>query len=131
MKTLALKTSLAFAILFAVGFSAPRFSNQTLAAVFVQETDDKTELSEAQKLEADQKRLAEQYKLLEEKLFSLHEFEKDSNPIRSKLLQRAFVQSQEKMTSSQMKMIVKLLTKSKLKDAEGEQKEVLGQLEAL
>ena len=131
MKTLALKTSLAFAILFAVGFSAPQFSNQTLAAVFVQETDDKTELSEAQKLEADQKRLAEQYKLLEEKLFSLHEFEKDSNPIRSKLLQRAFVQSQEKMTSSQMKMIVKLLTKSKLKDAEGEQKEVLGQLEAL
>ena len=131
MKTLALKTSLAFAILFAVGFSAPQFSNQTLAAVFVQETDDKTELNEAQKLEADQKRLAEQYKLLEEKLFSLHEFEKDSNPIRSKLLQRAFVQSQEKMTSSQMKMIVKLLTKSKLKDAEGEQKEVLGQLEAL
>ena len=131
MKTLALKTSLAFAILFAVGFSAPQFSNQTLAAAFVQETDDKTELSEAQKLEADQKRLAEQYKLLEEKLFSLHEFEKDSNPIRSKLLQRAFVQSQEKMTSSQMKMIVKLLTKSKLKDAEGEQKEVLGQLEAL
>ncbi|MFK7769275.1 MAG: hypothetical protein AB8B55_18785, partial [Mariniblastus sp.] len=40
---------------------------------------------------------AEQYKLLEEKLFALHEYEKGSNPIRSKLLQRAFTQSQEKI----------------------------------
>jgi hypothetical protein len=89
------------------------------------------ELSEAQKLEAEQKKLAERYKLLEEKLFTLHEFEKGSNPIRSKLLQRAFIQSQEKMTATQMKLIVNHLTKAKLKAAVSDQDEVLVHLNAL
>ena len=84
-----------------------------------------------QQLEADQKRLSEQYRQLEEKLFSLHEFEKGKNLIRSKLLERAFVQSQEKMTADQMKLIVRLLARSNLKDAETEQALVLEQLNAL
>ena len=90
-----------------------------------------SELTASQKLEADQKLLAANYKLLEEKLFSLHEYEKESNPLRSKLLERAFLQSQEKMTASQMKLIVNLLTKKKLKDAENEQQEVLDHLNQL
>ena len=87
--------------------------------------------TEAEKLESAQKRLSDNYKLLEEKLFSLHEYEKDNNPTRSKLLERAYIQSQEKMTTSQMKLIVKLMTKAKLKDAENEQDQVLANLNQL
>ena len=94
-------------------------------------TSEEDQLSPAQQLEAEQQKLAERYKLLEEKLFSLHEYEKGSNPLRSKLLERAFLQSQERMTSSQMKSIVDLLAKTRLKDAQAEQGEVLSQLNAL
>ena len=92
------------------------------------ETQDGTE---SEKLESDQKRLFDKYKLLEEKLFSLHEYERDNNPTRSKLLERAYIQSQEKMTTSQMKLIVNLMTKAKLKDAENQQDEVLANLNQL
>ena len=87
--------------------------------------------SESEKLKDDQNTLFEKYKLLEEKLFTLHEFEKNNNPTRSKLLERAYLQSQEKLTTSQMKLIVKLLTKAKLKDAQNEQDEVLSNLNQL
>ena len=43
----------------------------------------------------DQQRLKVQYGLLEEKLFSLYQYEKDQNPTRADLLQRAYQQSQK------------------------------------
>jgi len=79
-------------------------------------------------IKAEQERLAERYKQLEAKLFSLHEFEKDSNPSRSKLLQKAFLQSQEKMTNVQLNRAVKLITDGKFKDAEKMQAEALTNL---
>lgn len=93
-----------------------------------QQTSDAADLSPAEQLKLEQERLAVSYKLLEEKLFSLYEYEQDSNPIRSKLLQRAFLQSQEKMTADEMRIIVQLLNKAKLKDAEAEQEEILVEL---
>ena len=79
-------------------------------------------------IKAEQERLAERYKQLEAKLFSLHEFEKDSNPGRSKLLQKAFSQSQEKMTNVQLTRAVKLIRDGKFKDAEKMQTEALTNL---
>jgi len=96
-----------------------------------EDTNENQDATESEKLESDQKRLSDKYKLLEEKLFSLHQYERDNNPTRSKLLERAYTQSQEKMTSSQMKLIVNLITKAKLKDAENEQDEVLANLNQL
>jgi hypothetical protein len=93
--------------------------------------DDPANLSLAEQLKRDQERLAASYQLLEEKLFSLYEYEQDANPIRSKLLQRAFLQSQEQMTAEEMRIIVQLLNKAKLKDAEVEQEEVLVELAQL
>ena len=87
------------------------------------QTDDSVET-----IKAEQERLAERYKQLEAKLFSLHEFEKDSNPSRSKLLQKAFLQSQEKMTNVQLNRAVKLITDGKFKDAEKMQAEALTNL---
>ena len=89
------------------------------------ETDTTSQLTE------DQKILAEQYKLLEDKLFTLYEFEQKSNPARSKLLQRAFTESQKSSTASRMTEIVALLASTKLKDAESNQIEVIKQLESL
>lgn len=106
-------------------------STVTASPYFQEDEDQKKEETESKKIESEQKKLADNYKLLEEKLFSLHEFEKDNNPMRSKLLEQAYLQSQEKMTTLQMKQIVKLLTKAKLKDAEGEQAEVLAHLNQL
>lgn len=101
----------------------------------VQEDEKKVEgadeVDETERLKAEQKALADKYKLLEEKLFSLHEYEKDQNPLRSKLLERAFLQSQEKMTVLELKQAVQLLEKAKLKDAEKQQGEVLKQLNSL
>lgn len=85
----------------------------------------------SESLEAQQKILAENYRLLEEKLFTLHEFEKGTNPPRSKLLERAFRQSQSKMTAAQMRKIVSMLEASKLKEAEKEQQRVLTELNSL
>ncbi len=110
------------------GNSQPPSITDTIAG---KPAGDQTDVSSADQIQADQRRLAESYKLLEEKLFSLHEFEKDGNPTRSKLLERAFLQSQSKMTAAQMQLIVKLLTESKLKDAEKEQKIVLSELNEL
>ena len=114
-----------------------QFPISSLLAIAIQEEadpenqdDDETE-SESEKLESDQSELFKNYRLLEEKLFTLHEFERSNNPARSKLLQRAYIQSQEQLTTSQMKLIVNLLTKGRLKDAQSEQDEVLKQLNQL
>ena len=79
-------------------------------------------------IKAEQQALAERYKQLESKLFSLHEFEKDSNPSRSKLLQKAFLQSQEKLTNLQLSRAVTLINDGKFKDAERMQGEALTNL---
>ena len=89
------------------------FSSLLSTSVSFGQADDSVE-----NIKAEQERLAERYKQLEAKLFSLHEFEKDSNPGRSKLLQKAFLQSQEKMTNVQLTRAVKLISDGKFKDAE-------------
>ena len=99
------------------------FSSMLPASVSYGQADDSVET-----IKADQERLAERYKQLEAKLFSLHEFEKDSNPGRSKLLQKAFLQSQEKMTNVQLNRAVKLINDGKFKDAEKMQAEALTNL---
>ena len=83
------------------------------------------------KITSDQERLAEQYRLLEEKLFSLHEFERDQNPDRSNLLQRAYTRSKQDLTLKKLQVIAELLGNERLRDAHGHQEEVLTQLESL
>ena len=92
-------------------------------SVSLGQTDDSVD-----KIRAEQQQLAERYKQLEAKLFSLHQFEKDSNPARSKLLQKAFLQSQEKMTNVQLDRAVNLINDGKFKDAEKMQDEVLSSM---
>lgn len=96
-----------------------------------QQTNNSKATTATQPINREQATLAEQYRLLEEKLFSLHEYEKQKNPGRSKLLERAYIQSQSNMTALQMNRIVELINSDQLKDAEKEQKKVLGQLDAL
>lgn len=97
--------------------------------VLVARQDDPTDEA-AQILQA-QKDLAEQYRLLEQKLFSLHEYEKDNNPLRSKLLKLAFIESQENLTTERFEAIVRMFEASRLKDAEKDQQVALEQLQAL
>lgn len=78
-----------------------------------------------------QQRVAQRYKLLEEKLFTLFEYERDQNPMRSNILKRAYQQSQEKMTATHLRTIVELLSNQQLKEAEQHQKVVLKELEEL
>ena len=99
------------------------FSSLLSTSVSFGQADDSVE-----NIKAEQERLAERYKQLEAKLFSLHEFEKDSNPGRSKLLQKAFLQSQEKMTNVQLTRAVKLISDGKFKDAEKMQTDALTNL---
>lgn len=121
---------LALVCSFSLGQSA---SGQTEDVVDV---PDLVVITEAEKPETEQildsqNQLAKRYKLLEEKLFLLYEFERDNNPMRSQILKRAFQRSQEQMTATQLQTIVELLSKEKLKDAEQRQKIVLSELEAL
>lgn len=122
---------------FSIQIGTIQFPTSNLFAIAIQDEDesekqeDDEPQSESEKLKADQNELFKKYKLLEEKLFTLHEFEKNNNPTRSKLLERAYIQSQEKLTTSQMRLIVNLLTKAKLKDAQSEQDEVLSNLNQL
>lgn len=80
---------------------------------------------------ADQKRLVDQYKLLEDKLFSLYQHERDQNPDRSVLLQRAFQQSKKELTLARLNTILRLIDQQQLRDAEKNQGEVLKQLQSL
>ena len=52
---------------------------------------------ESEQITEAQRRMAKRYKLLEDKLFTLYEYERDQNPMRSKILKRAYQQSQEKI----------------------------------
>ncbi len=86
---------------------------------------------DSEPISAAQRRMAQRYKLLEDKLFTLYEFERDQNPIRSNILKRAYQQSQEKMTATHLRTIVDLLDNEQLKEAEQHQKVVLKELEEL
>ena len=87
--------------------------------------------SDDSKLSEEQRRLAEQYRQFEDKMFSLYEHERQNNPIRSQLLQRAFQKSQENRTTAELQRITGLLDQANLKDAEISQEKVLKQLNAL
>ncbi len=78
-----------------------------------------------------QQRLAKQYQLLEEKLFTLYGFERDKNPTRSKLLEKAFQRSQSAATSDQLQDVVALIESAKLSQAETQQAEVLEKMKEL
>ena len=75
-----------------------------------------------------QQKLAEQYELLEQKLFTLYGYEKDKNPTRAKLLDTAYQRSQSSATTAQLKDVVGLIENAKLRQAEGEQAAVLEKL---
>ena len=49
-------------------------------------------------IEKRQQKLLDDYLLLEEKLFTLYQYEKDKNPTRSKLLEKAYQRSQKSAT---------------------------------
>ena len=85
----------------------------------------------AAELSERQSRIAENYRLLEQKLFDLHEFERDQNPDRSELLRRAFEQSQQKLTGKNLETISRMLSESRLKPAEDNQSLALEDLRAL
>ena len=72
-----------------------------------------------------QTRLARQYELLEEKLFTLYGFERDKNPTRSKLLEKAFQRSQSSATNDQLKEVVALIEAAKLPRAQEQQEDCL------
>ena len=80
---------------------------------------------------ADQQQIAEDYRLLEEKLFSLYQFEQDQNPERARLLQTAYQQSREKLTLAEIEEAVRLLQQSRLRDAEKKQATTVAHLEQL
>ncbi len=99
--------------------------------VIAQDAADQKDKTETEQITEAQSRLAERYKLLEDKLFTLYEYERDTNPLRSKILKRAFLQSQEKMTALQLRAIVQLLNDANLKDAQARQNLVLDELRSL
>lgn len=78
-----------------------------------------------------QEKLAAQYQLLEEKLFTLYRFELDKNPARAKLLERAFQRSQTSATAEQLREIAATIGEARLKQAEGSQEAVLEQLQGM
>ncbi len=80
---------------------------------------------ERPEIERRQQRLLNDYQLLEEKLFTLYQYEKDKNPARSKLLERAFQKSQQASTIERLQQATGLLGEAKLKQAEAEQAQTL------
>ena len=86
---------------------------------------------EDESVEDHQSRILNSYAELEQKLLALREYEKENNPARSKLLQRAYELSQEQGTTDQMKQIVSLLATGDLRDAESDQKNVLDDMQRL
>lgn len=123
-----------FAIVFAVviGFAcfAGVSASGSAAALQVEDAGAATEKAD-ETVEDHQKRILSNYAELEQKLLALREFEKENNPARSKLLQRAYQLSQEQGTTDEMKRIVSLLATGDLRDAESNQKRVLKDMNRL
>ena len=82
-------------------------------------------------IEQRQQKLMDDYQLLEEKLFTLYQYEKDKNPTRSKLLEKAYQSSQQSATIKGLEQAVGLLSEAKLKQAEAEQAKSLNDLSQL
>jgi len=76
-------------------------------------------------LERRQQKLLNDYQLLEEKLFTLYQYEKDKNPNRSKLLEKAFQKSQQSSTIERLEQATNFLNAAKFKQAEAEQAQTL------
>ncbi len=76
-------------------------------------------------IERRQQKLLNDYQLLEEKLFTLYQYEKDKNPTRSKLLEKAYKKSQQASTIERLQQAKGLLSEAKLKQAEAEQAQTL------
>lgn len=76
-------------------------------------------------IERRQQRLLNDYQLLEEKLFTLYQYEKDKNPTRSKLLEKAYQNSQQASTIESLQQATGFLSAAKLKQAEAEQAQAL------
>ncbi len=79
----------------------------------------------------DQSGLEEEYRLLEEKLFSLYQYEQDENPDRARLLQDAYQQSREKLTLGHFQTAVRMLRESRLREAEKSQETAVEHLRQL
>jgi hypothetical protein len=111
--------------------------NPTTGRCAVQSADPPTSKSDSNAagadddLAADQARLAEQYRLLEEKLLALSQFEESQNPERARLLQQAFVQSKQTGTLTQLNEAARQLGEDRLREAHQNQKQAVIQLEAL
>ncbi len=84
-----------------------------------------------EKILADQQRLAEQYELLEKKLFSLYQYEQDQNQQRSELLQKAYQSSREKLTLQKFNAVVQQLRQSRFRNAEKSQDQISAELQSL
>ena len=82
-------------------------------------------------IERRQQKLLDDYHLLEEKLFTLYQYEKDKNPTRSKLLEKAYQRSQQSATIERLEQATGLLSEAKLKQAEAEQAKSLNDLNSL
>lgn len=82
-------------------------------------------------LTAKQSEIANRYKILEQKLFTLHEFEMAENPDRANLLKRAFEQSQENLTLKELETVLPLIEKKNLAGAKTKQLEALQDLKLL
>ena len=103
--------------------------SQTTGVCFaVQDPDGNSDSNspvERPEIERRQKRLLSDYELLEEKLFTLYQYEKDKNPTRSKLLEKAYQKSQQASTIERLQLAAGLLSEAKLKQAETEQAQTL------
>ena len=88
-------------------------------AVFQQDpaSPQESEASRSDQLRSQQKLVSDRYRLLEQKLFDLHEFEMDENPERSDLLRRAYEQSQQKLTGKTLEAIAEQLGGNRLRQA--------------
>jgi hypothetical protein len=78
-----------------------------------------------------QARLTGQYRLLEDKLFSLYQYEQDQNPERSRLLEEAWQLSQQQLTLKQLESALQMMEQSRLRDAEKHQASAIENLKKL
>ena len=103
------------------------------SAVFQQDptSPQESEVSRSDQLRIQQKLVSDRYRLLEQKLFDLHEFEMDENPERSDLLRRAYEQSQQKLTGKTLEAIAEQLGGNRLRQAGQNQSVALEDLRLL
>ena len=102
--------------------------SQATLCFAVQGTAEKTDANQPiqrPEIERRQKKLLNDYQLLEEKLFALYQYEKSKNPTRSKLLEKAYQKSQQSSTIQRLEQATGFLSEAKLKQAEVEQAQTL------